>query len=171
MGTKTGYKLFSLTMVEKLDCIHESGQYGALTALLHIYPHLAYRYISLKKLCNVLQTKLVILRTLWASLVIGPVCRYIKRAQAPQPLMCPWWMTVFHLFGLCDKQEENFLQSCKLSWCLDLSHPSAVRAMSLCVTPCHAFQGSPLNADRICKRQLNNGYSAIKSSFFILHFF
>lgn len=31
LGTKTGYKLFSLTMVEKLDCIHESGQYEALT--------------------------------------------------------------------------------------------------------------------------------------------
>lgn len=26
VGTKTGYKLFSLTTVEKLDCIHESGQ-------------------------------------------------------------------------------------------------------------------------------------------------
>lgn len=33
LGTKTNYKLFSLTMVEKLDCIHESGQYEALTAL------------------------------------------------------------------------------------------------------------------------------------------
>lgn len=31
LGTKTGYKLFSLTMVEKLDCIHESGQYVGLT--------------------------------------------------------------------------------------------------------------------------------------------
>lgn len=27
VGTKNGYKLFSLTTVEKLDCIHESGQY------------------------------------------------------------------------------------------------------------------------------------------------
>ncbi|XP_044038663.1 WD repeat domain phosphoinositide-interacting protein 1 isoform X4 [Siniperca chuatsi] len=26
LGTKTGYKLFSLTMVEKLDCIHESAE-------------------------------------------------------------------------------------------------------------------------------------------------
>lgn len=33
LGTKTNYKLFSLTMVEKLDCIHESGQYEALNAL------------------------------------------------------------------------------------------------------------------------------------------
>ncbi|KAF3845701.1 hypothetical protein F7725_002779 [Dissostichus mawsoni] len=26
VGTKTGYKLFSLTMVDKLDCIHESAE-------------------------------------------------------------------------------------------------------------------------------------------------
>lgn len=46
VGTKTGYKLFSLTTVEKLDCIHESGQYGALSHL-----HLPTNYISIEKQC------------------------------------------------------------------------------------------------------------------------
>lgn len=26
VGTKTGYRLFSVTSVDKLDCIHESGE-------------------------------------------------------------------------------------------------------------------------------------------------
>lgn len=44
LGTKTGYKLFSLTMVEKLDCIHESGQYGALCfSMSYIFIHV-YNY-------------------------------------------------------------------------------------------------------------------------------
>lgn len=58
VGTKTGYKLFSLTMVEKLDCIHESGQYVALLLWvlrqcgLNICLHLVNNYISVKRLCN-----------------------------------------------------------------------------------------------------------------------
>lgn len=46
VGTKTGYKLFSLTTVEKLDCIHESGQYGVLNR-----PRLPTNYISIKQQC------------------------------------------------------------------------------------------------------------------------
>lgn len=58
VGTKTGYKLFSLTMVEKLDCIHESGQYVALLLQvlrqcgLNICLHSVNNYISVKSLRN-----------------------------------------------------------------------------------------------------------------------
>lgn len=44
VGTKTGYKLFSLTTVEKLDCIHEGGQYRASNC-----PQLVQYYISAKQ--------------------------------------------------------------------------------------------------------------------------
>lgn len=58
VGTKTGYKLFSLTMVEKLDCIHESGQYAALLLRvlrqcgLNICLHSVNNYISVRRFCN-----------------------------------------------------------------------------------------------------------------------
>lgn len=63
------------------------------------------------------------------------------------------WQTGRKLSAVCSK----------LSWCLDLSHPSAVHAMSLWVTPCQASQYFPLNADWICKRPLNNGYPEFKT--------
>lgn len=50
MGTKTGYKLFSLTTVEKLDCIHESGQYGAL--IIHVYQIITFQLNSYVPSCT-----------------------------------------------------------------------------------------------------------------------
>lgn len=85
VGTKTGYKLFSLTMVEKLDCIHESGQYVALLLQvlrqcgLNICLHLVNNYISLKRLCDA--NSIMVHYTTWS----------IQSAAVAHNVFCPVW--------------------------------------------------------------------------------